>query len=147
MKLSFVSPRGLSLPTDEQIETMATKAGFTVGALVHVRAAPVYTAAPIREFTWCDGQVLAVWMGGACRTPLVDLVLAPPPPEVMAEMNRILDSWAEDLAKMGPTGLSTDDWIPDYPPVPSDWPAGEGAEDDNQDSTEYPEDPADEQRP
>lgn len=156
---------GLNLPTDEEIDRLATQAGFTVGAMVHVRNAPAYTAAPIRNFSWSSGQVVAAWMGGACRTPLTELVVVAAPPEtqssaeLIAMIDKILDSWGLDLARAERATGDSDDWIPEYPPQPDEQlehPAGprdeEGYaltahdEDDNQDSTEYPENPADEQR-
>jgi hypothetical protein len=144
---------GLNLPSDEAIVSMAAAAGFTVGVKVHVRGAPTFTAAPIREFSWCDGRVVAVWMSGACRTPLEELVLLPVEPEVLAEMNSILNGWAKDLRQAATlTGCESaasvaGDWIPEYQ---LDCQAAEEIQqlddEDNQDSTEYPEDPADEQR-
>jgi len=155
--------KGLNLPTDEKIEALAAAAGFSVGAQVHVRNAPAYTAAPIREFSWSDGQVVAVWMGGACRTPLTELVLLAPetPLDLLATIDAILESWGDDLAHAEQEVGGPNDWIPDYPPHPAeahlehpDGPHDEpgyelapyGDESDNQDSTEYPENPADEQR-
>jgi hypothetical protein len=143
---------GLNLPSDAEIDARAAAAGFTVGAQVHVRNAPEYTAAPIREFTWSDGQVVAVWMFGACRTPLQDLVLLHIEPQVLTEMDTILNSWSKDLNRAereaGGEPTSVGNWIPDYPEqaLVGEEEALVDKEADNQDSTEYSEHPADEQR-
>ena len=149
--------RGLNLPTDEAIVSMAAQAGFTVGSLVQLRTGPAYISAPIRSFSWCDGQVLASWFEGAERAPLTALMLVPLSPSALKAMDRTLDSWQADweraVAGQG-FGATSLDWIPDYPPSPAEEALVQADELrdeesyslDNQDSTEYPENPLDEQR-
>ncbi|MDF7815486.1 MULTISPECIES: hypothetical protein [Hymenobacter] len=63
-------------PSQTEIDAQAAAAGFTVGAYVHMSTRDYTVAAPIREFSFSDGEVVAVWMNGACRTPLSELRLS-----------------------------------------------------------------------
>ncbi|QKG59120.1 hypothetical protein GKZ68_20780 (plasmid) [Hymenobacter sp. BRD128] len=116
--------RGLNLPTDEAIVSLAAQAGFTVGSVVRLRTGPDYISAPIRAFSWCDGQVLASWFEGAERAPLSALMLVPLSGADREAMDRTLDKWQADFeratASQGLDATSTD-WIPDYPRARRSW--------------------------
>lgn len=60
----------MAYPTPSELLAQAAEAGFRVGDYVHMATRDFHTAAPIREFSMSDGQLVAVWMNGACRTPL-----------------------------------------------------------------------------
>ncbi|TVT36801.1 hypothetical protein FNT36_25140 [Hymenobacter setariae] len=62
--------------TPQQLAANAAEQGFRVGAYVHMSTRTAATAAPIREFSGLNGQVQAVWMGGACRNLLGELRLS-----------------------------------------------------------------------
>nr|GEX01772.1 hypothetical protein [Tanacetum cinerariifolium] len=62
--------------TVQDLAARAAAAGFRVGAYVHMSTRTAATAAPIREFANLNGQVQAVWMGGACRNLLGELRLS-----------------------------------------------------------------------
>ncbi|AMJ64012.1 hypothetical protein [Hymenobacter sp. PAMC 26628] len=66
----------MDYPTPQEIEAKAAEHGFRVGAYVHMSTGTTDTAAPIREFSSLNGQVQAVWMGGACRNLLGELRLS-----------------------------------------------------------------------
>ena len=66
----------MAYPTPQQIVVMAAEKGFRIGAYVHMSTSTAATAAPIREFSSINGQVQAVWMGGACRNLLSELRLS-----------------------------------------------------------------------
>lgn len=66
----------MAYPTPQQIAAKAAEKGFCVGAYVHMSTRNADTAAPIREFSSLNGQVQAVWMGGACRNLLGELRLS-----------------------------------------------------------------------
>ena len=66
----------MAYPTPQEIAAKAAAKGFRVGAYVHMSTRNADTAAPIREFTAINGQVQAVWMGGACRNLLGELRLS-----------------------------------------------------------------------
>ncbi|GAB3720573.1 hypothetical protein GCM10027594_00610 [Hymenobacter agri] len=66
----------MAYPTPQEIAAKAAKKGFRVGAYVHMSTRTADTAAPIREFSSINGQVQAVWMGGACRNLLGELRLS-----------------------------------------------------------------------
>ncbi|TDN39882.1 hypothetical protein E4631_23440 [Hymenobacter sp. UV11] len=66
----------MAYPTPQEIAAKAAEKGFRVGAYVHMSTATTDTAAPIREFSSLNGQVQAVWMGGACRNLLGELRLS-----------------------------------------------------------------------
>ena len=66
----------MAYPTPQQLAAKAAAQGFRVGAYVHMSTRTAATAAPIREFSGLNGQVQAVWMGGACRNLLGELRLS-----------------------------------------------------------------------
>ncbi|WP_223654099.1 hypothetical protein [Hymenobacter psoromatis] len=66
----------MTYPTPQQLAAKAAEKGFRVGAYVHMSTATPDTAAPIREFSGLNGQVQAVWMGGACRNLIGELRLS-----------------------------------------------------------------------
>ena len=66
----------MAYPTPQEITAKAAAKGFRVGAYVHMSTRTADVAAPIREFTAINGQVQAVWMGGACRNLLGELRLS-----------------------------------------------------------------------
>lgn len=66
----------MAYPTPQEITAKAAAKGFRVGAYVHMNTRNADTAAPIREFSAINGQVQAVWMGGACRNLLGELRLS-----------------------------------------------------------------------
>lgn len=66
----------MAYPTPQQLAAKAAEQGFRVGAYVHMSTRTAATAAPIREFAGLNGQVQAVWMGGACRNLLGELRLS-----------------------------------------------------------------------
>ncbi|MDO7887841.1 hypothetical protein [Hymenobacter cheonanensis] len=66
----------MAYPTPQEITAKAAAKGFRVGAYVHMSTRNADTAAPIQEFTAINGQVQAVWMGGACRNLLGELRLS-----------------------------------------------------------------------
>jgi len=66
----------MAYPTPQDITAKAAAKGFRVGAYVHMSTRNADTAAPIREFSAINGQVQAVWMGGACRNLLGELRLS-----------------------------------------------------------------------
>lgn len=66
----------MAYPTPQQLAAKAAAHGFRVGAYVHMSTRTAATAASIREFSGLNGQVQAVWMGGACRNLLGELRLS-----------------------------------------------------------------------
>lgn len=66
----------MAYSTPQQLAAKAAAQGFRVGAYVHMSTRTAATAAPIRKFLGLNGQVQAVWMGGACRNLLGELRLS-----------------------------------------------------------------------
>lgn len=62
--------------TPQQLAAKAAEKGFRVGTYVHMSTRTADTAAPIREFASLNGQVQAVWMGGAGHNLLGELRLS-----------------------------------------------------------------------
>lgn len=125
----------MAYPTPQQLVAKAAEKGFRVGAYVHMSTSTAATAAPIREFSGLNGQVQAVWMGGACRNLLGELRLSAQhrlpyqfptgyefftSPQLLAEASRQAGSSAATAGYtaawvQGYGSASTDTWVTTEP--------------------------------